>query len=50
MRLENFQLKDDTSPDTSIIKREYENVDHEQGDQLKNSNQGIDFFFGENNN
>ena len=50
MSLENFQLIDDTSIQTSIIKRDSMKLYHHQGGQLSNSNQGIDFIFGENGN
>ena len=46
MSLEEFQLKGDTTYDTSIIKRDYMKIYHQQGDLLSNSNQGNDFNFG----
>ena len=50
MSLEKFQLKDDTSIDNSIIKRDFEKLHHQQGAQLYVSSQCVEFFFGENNN
>ena len=50
MSPEDFQLLDDTSIDTSIIKRDYLKKYHPRGAQLNYSNQGIDFFSREKNN
>ena len=47
MRLGDFQLIDDTSIDTSIIKRDYFESYHEHGAQLNDRNQGIAFIFRE---
>ena len=47
---EDFQLIDDTPIDTSIIKRDYKKIYHQQGAQLNDSDQGNDFLLGENNN
>ena len=44
---ENFQILDDTSKDTSIIERDYVKIYHQDGAQLNDSNQCIDFFFDE---
>ena len=50
MILEFFQLVEDTSIDTSSNKRDFMKKYHQQGAQLIDSIQGIDFlFFGENN-
>ena len=46
MSLEDFQLKDDISNDTSIIRRDYMKIYNQQGAQLKNSNQDVILFFG----
>ena len=43
MSLKDFQLKDDTSIDTSIIKRDYMKIYHQQVARLNNSNQSIVF-------
>ena len=45
-RVEDFHLLDDTS----THKRACMKLHHQQRAQLKNSNQGVDLFFGENNN
>ena len=45
MCLEDFQLIDD-----SIVKRDYTKVYHQQGANLNDSNQSVEFIFGENNN
>ena len=50
MSLEDFQLLDNESFDNSIIKRDFLKVYHQQGAQLNNSDQNIEFIFGENNN
>ena len=50
MSLEDFQLKDNESIDNSIIKRDFIKVDHQQGAQLNDPDQNIEFIFGENNN
>ena len=50
MSLEVFQILDIEPIDNSIIKRESTKVYHQSGANLKNSNQNIDFIFGENNN
>ena len=50
MSLEDFQLIDNDPIDYSIVKRDYTKVYHNQGANLKDSNQNIDFIFSENNN
>ena len=50
MSLEDFQLLDNEPLDTSIIKRDFTKIYHRQGDQLNQSDQNIEFIFGENNN
>ena len=50
MSLEDFQLFDDEPLDNSIIKRDFTKIYHRQGDQLNQSDQNIEFIFGENNN
>ena len=50
MSLEDFQLLDNEPIDNSIIKRDFTKLYHRQGDQLNQSDQNIEFIFGENNN
>ena len=50
MRLEDFQLLNNEPLDNSIIKRDFTKIYHRQGDQLNQSDQNIEFNFGENNN
>ena len=50
MSLEDFQLIDDTTTDTSKIKRKFMKIYHQQRAQLNDNNQGIDFDSGKNNN
>ena len=50
MSLEDFQLLDKEPLDNSIIKRDFTKIYHRQGDQLNQSDQNIEFIFGENNN
>ena len=50
MSLEDFQLLNDETIDNSIIKRDYSKIYKRQGDQLNQSDQNIEFIFGENNN
>ena len=50
MSLEVFQLLDGEPHDNSIFRREITKIYHRQGDQLNQSDQNIEFFFGENNN
>ena len=49
MSLEDFQLLDNEPFDNSIIKRDFLKIYH-QGAQLNQSDQNIEFIFGENNN
>ena len=50
MSLEHFQLLDNELLDNSIIKRDFTKICHQQGAQLNQSDQNIEFIFGENNN
>ena len=50
MSLEDFQLLDNEPFDNSIIKRDYTKIHHQQGAQLNQSDQNIEFIFGENKN
>ena len=50
MNLEKFQLLDNEPFDSSIIKRDFLKIYHQQGAQLNQSDQNIEFIFGENNN
>ena len=50
MSLEDFQLLDNEPIDNSIIRRDFTKIYHRQGDQLNQSDQNIEFIFGENNN
>ena len=50
MSLEGFQLLDNEPPNNSIIQRDFTEIYHRQGDQLNQSDQNIEFIFGENNN
>ena len=50
MSLEDFQLLDNEPLDNSVIKRDSTKIYHRQGDQLNQSDQNIEFIFGENNN
>ena len=50
MSLEDFQLIDNEPIDNSIIKRDFTKIFHRQEDQLNESDQNIEFIFGENNN
>ena len=50
MSIEDFQLIDNIEIDNSIIKRDFTKIYHQQGAQLNNPDQNIDFIFGENNN
>ena len=50
MSLEDFQLIDNEPFDNSILKRDYTKVYHQQGANLNDSNQNVEFMFGENNN
>ena len=50
MSLDDFQLLANEPIDNSIIKRDFTKTYHRQGDQLNQSDQNIEFIFGENNN
>ena len=50
MRLEDFQLLDNEPFDNSIIKRDFLKIYHQRGVHLNQSDQNIEFIFGENNN
>ena len=50
MSFEDFNLVDVTKIDTSIFKKDRMNIYNQQGAQLNDSDQGIDFVFGEYNN
>ena len=50
MSLEDFQLLDNEPIDNSIIKRDFTKIYHRQGDHIIQSDQKIEFIFGENNN
>ena len=50
MSLEDFQLIDNEPIDNSIIKRDFIKLYHQQGAQLNDPDQNIEFIFGENNN
>ena len=50
MSLEDFQLLDNETFDNSIIKRDFLKIYHQQGAQLNQSDQNVEFIFGENNN
>ena len=50
MSSEDFQLLDNEPIDNSIIKQDFTKIYQRQGDQLNQSDQNIDFIFGENNN
>ena len=50
MSLEDFQLLNNEPVDNSTIKRDFTKIYHRQGDQLNQSDQNIEFIFGETNN
>ena len=50
MSLEDFQLLDKEPFDNSIIKRDFTKIYHQLGAQLNQSDQNIEFIFGDNNN
>ena len=50
MSLEDFQVLDNEPFDNSIIKRDFIKIYHQQGAQLNQPDQNIEFIFGENNN
>ena len=49
MSLEQFQLLDNESIDISILNRDFTKIYHRHGDQLNQSDQNVEFTFGENN-
>ena len=49
MSLEDFQFLDNEPFDNSIIKRDFLKLYHQQGAQLNDADQNIEFIFGENN-
>ena len=49
MSLEDFQLIDNEPIDNSIVKRDYTKVYHQLGANINDSNQNVEFIFGENN-
>ena len=49
MSLEDFLLLHNEPLDNSIIKRDFTKIYHRRGDQLNQSDQNIEFIFGENN-
>ena len=49
MSSENFQLLDNEQIDNGIVKRDFFKIYHQQGAEINNPHQNIDFFFGENN-
>ena len=50
MSSQNFQLLDNEPIDNSIIESNFTKIYHRQGDQLNQSDQNIEFLFGEINN
>ena len=50
MSIEDFQLLDNEVFDNSITKRDFVKIYHQQGGQLNQPDQNIEFIFGENNN
>ena len=50
MSLKDFQLIDNEPIDISIVKKDYTKVYHQSGANLNDSNQNVEFIFGENNN
>ena len=50
MSLEDFQLLDNEPVDNSVTERDFLRVYHQQGAQLNQSDQNIEFTIGENNN
>ena len=50
MSLEDLKLLDNEPLDNSIIKRDFTKIYHRQGDQINQSDQNIEFCFGENQN
>ena len=50
MSLEDFQLLDNEPFGNSIIKRDFLKIYHQQGARLNQSDQNVEFTFGENKN
>ena len=50
MSLDDFQLIDNETIDNSIIKREFLKIYHQQAATLNDSDQNVEYMFGENNN
>ena len=50
MSLKDFQLIDNEPIDNSIVKRDFIKIYHDQGANSNDSNQNVEFLFGENNN
>ena len=50
MSIEDFQLIDETTIDTSIIKRDYTKIYHQYRANLDHPDQNVEFIWGENNN
>ena len=50
MSLEDFHLLDNEPFDNSVIKRDFLKIYHQQGARLNQSDQNVEFIFGENNN
>ena len=50
MSIEDFQLLDNEPFENSIIKKDFLKNYHEQGAQLNQPDQNVEFIFGENNN
>ena len=50
MSLEDIQLLNNEPIDNSILKKVFTKIYHRRGDQLNQSDQNIEFNFGENNN
>ena len=50
MSLEDFQLIDNEPIDNSVVKKDFTKVYHQSGANLNDSNQNVEFIFGENNN
>ena len=50
MSIEGFQLIDETTINTSIVKRDYTKIYHQHRANLNDSDQNVEFIWGENNN
>ena len=48
MSLEDFQLMDNEASDSSLLKRDFLKVYHQQAANFNDSDQNIEFIFGEN--